>query len=107
MTGTAAELLARAAPLGEISEEPDRLTRRFATPALAEAGGVVARWMEPAGMTVLGDAVGNVVGRYGSGDPPLVLGSHLDTVPDAGRFDGPLGVLAAIAVVERLATRAG
>ena len=60
MTGTAADVLARCATLGEISEEPDRLTRRVATPALAKAGEVVARWMEDAGMTTRRDAVGNV-----------------------------------------------
>lgn len=109
MSGTAAEVLARADALGEISEEPDRLTRRFATPALAQAGDVVAGWMESAGMTVRRDAVGNVVGRLdtpGRVDrSPLVIGSHLDTVPDAGRFDGALGVLVGIAVVERLVAR--
>jgi allantoate deiminase len=104
--GTAAEVLARVAILGEISEEPDRLTRRFATPALVRAGDVVAGWMDAAGMTVRRDAVGNVIGRLGEG-APLVLGSHLDTVPNAGRYDGPLGVLAAIAVVERVAAGAG
>ena len=89
--------------LGEVSEEPDRLTRRVATPALAGAAEIVAGWMEDAGMTTRRDAVGNVVGRYGPGERPLVLGSHLDTVPNAGTFDGPLGIVAAIAVVERLA----
>lgn len=105
MSATAAEVLARAAALAEISEEPDRLTRRFATPALTRAGELVAGWMQDAGMTVRRDAVGNVIGRAGDG-VPLVLGSHIDTVPDAGRFDGPLGVLAAIAVVERLGAEA-
>ncbi len=103
MTGTAADVLARCAMLGEISEEPDRLTRRFATPALGRAADVVAGWMEEAGMTTRRDGVGNVVGRFGAGQRPLVLGSHLDTVPNAGTFDGLLGIVAAIAVVERLA----
>ena len=103
MTGTAADVLACCAMLGEVSEEPDGLTRRVATPALARAGEIVAGWMEQAGMTTRRDAVGNVVGRYGAGERPLVLGSHLDTVPNAGTFDGPLGIVAAIAVVERLA----
>ncbi len=103
MTGTAADVLARCAMLGEISEEPDRLTRRVATQALAKAGEVVAGWMEDAGMSTRRDAVGNVIGRHGGGERPLVLGSHLDTVPNAGTFDGPLGIVAAIAVVERLA----
>ncbi len=103
MTGTAADVLDRCAMLGEVSEEPDRLTRRVATPALASAADIVAGWMEQAGMTTRRDWVGNVVGRYGAGERPLVLGSHLDTVPNAGTFDGPLGIVAAIAVVERLA----
>jgi allantoate deiminase len=105
--GTAAGVLARAGALGEISEEPHRLTRRFGTPALTQAGQAVAAWMEAAGMAVRRDAVGNVVGRYeGTADgAPLVVGSHLDTVPDAGRFDGALGILAGLAVVERLAGR--
>ena len=106
--GTAAGVLARAAALGEISEEPQRLTRRFGTSALTQAGQVVAGWMEAAEMEVRRDAVGNVIGRYDgrSDGAPLVVGSHLDTVPDAGRFDGALGILAGLAVVERLATRA-
>ena len=98
MTGTAADVLARCAMLGEVSEEPDRLTRRVATPALARAADIVAGWMEQAGMATRRDWVGNVVGRYGAGERPLVLGSHLDTVPNAGMFDGPLGIVAAIAV---------
>lgn len=105
MSATAAEVLARADELAAISEEPQRLTRRFATPALRRAGELVAGWMEDVGMTVRRDAVGNVIGRVGDG-VPLVLGSHIDTVPDAGRFDGPLGVLAALAVVERLGAEA-
>ena len=109
MTGTAAGVLARAAALGEISEEPERLTRRFATGALRAAGDLVAEWMAAAGMDVRRDDAGNVVGRYaGTGDdarPPFALGSHLDTVPGAGRYDGVLGVLVAVAAVQRLATR--
>ncbi len=108
MTGAFAhDVLARVAALGEISEEAGRLTRRFATPELRKAGEVVAGWMEQAGLEVSRDPAGNVVGRYaGDGEePPLVLGSHLDTVPDAGRFDGALGILVALAGVERLAAR--
>ena len=102
--GTAADVLARADALGAISEEDGRLTRRLATPALARAGDLVSGWMEDAGLVVRRDAIGNVIGRTGDADvPPLVLGSHLDTVPDAGRYDGALGVLLAIAVVDRLA----
>jgi allantoate deiminase len=99
---TAATVLERCARLGEISEEPDRLVRRFATPAMREANDLVAGWMAEAGMAVREDAAGNVIGRRGSGSRTLMLGSHLDTVIDAGRFDGPLGVISGIALVERL-----
>ncbi len=89
--------------LGAISEEPDRLTRRVATPAIKQANSVVEEWMREAGMSVRRDNIGNLVGRYeGTGAGTLVLGSHLDSVRDAGRYDGPLGVLVAIACVQAL-----
>ena len=95
-------MLARADELGAVSEEPDRLVRRFATPALGRAADRVAAWMEEAGLTVRRDAVGNLVGRTDGVGPAFVLGSHLDTVPNAGRYDGPLGILVGLAIVERL-----
>ena len=91
--------------LGEISEERGRLTRPFATPSMARANTLVASWMEDAGLEVHVDAAGNLVGRWpgtGERDEVLLLGSHLDTVRDAGCFDGPLGVAVALAAVERL-----
>jgi allantoate deiminase len=98
-----AAVLERCDALAAFSEEPDRLTRRFATDALRSAGEAVAGWMREAGMTVRRDAIGNVIGRYaGSGDATLLMGSHLDTVRGAGRYDGMLGVLVAIACVQRL-----
>lgn len=96
--------------LGAISEEPDRLTRRYGTPALSEAQTRVAEWMVEAGLQVRRDAVGNVIGRMpGVADdaPALLLGSHIDTVRDAGRYDGPLGVLVAIACAEHLRDNIG
>jgi len=105
----AATVLARCAALGEISEEPGLLVRRFATPALREASDLVGEWMRQAGLDVYEDAVGNLIGRReaatGPGAPAFVLGSHLDTVRDAGRYDGPLGVVAGVAVAERFAGR--
>jgi allantoate deiminase len=98
-------VMRRCDALAAISEEPGRLTRRFATPALRAAGDAVAEWMREAGMTTRRDAIGNVVGRLPARDPAapaLILGSHLDTVRDAGRYDGALGVLVAIAAVGRL-----
>ena len=94
--------------LAAFTEEEGGLTRRFATPALSRASDAVAEWMTAAGMTVRGDAAGNVIGRYegaGGGAGTLMLGSHLDTVRDAGRYDGALGVLVAIGAVAGLAAR--
>lgn len=94
--------------LARFSEEPDRLTRRFATRALREASQVVAEWMRGAGMAVRQDNIGNVIGRYDAERADantLLLGSHLDTVRDAGKYDGLLGVLVALAVVQRLHNR--
>jgi len=99
----AAAVLERCEELAAFSEEAGRLTRRFATPALRQAGEAVRSWMEAAGMTVRRDAIGNVIGRLGDpGRRTLLIGSHLDTVRDAGRYDGMLGVLVAIACLERL-----
>jgi allantoate deiminase len=94
--------------LAAFSEEPGRLTRRFATEALRGASDAVGAWMAEAGMEVREDPAGNLVGRYaagGEGQGALLLGSHLDTVRDAGRYDGALGVLAATAAVAALAER--
>jgi allantoate deiminase len=106
MTSTepaAATVLERCDALAAFSEEADRLTRRFATPALREAGEAVRGWMREAGMATRRDAIGNVAGRLeGGGAGTLLLGSHLDTVRGAGRYDGMLGVLVAIACLERL-----
>jgi allantoate deiminase len=91
--------------LAAISEAPDKLTRVFLSPEQARASDLVLSWMRDAGMSARIDAVGNVVGRYEGarpGLPALVLGSHLDTVRDAGKYDGMLGVVTAIACVDQL-----
>jgi len=91
------------------SDDPDRLTRTYLGAAQKKAHEDVLGWMREAGMTARLDAVGNVVGRYEGaqpGAPALLLGSHLDTVRDAGRYDGMLGVIAGIECVEALG-RAG
>jgi allantoate deiminase len=99
----AAAVLRRCDELAAFSEEDGRLTRRFGTPALMQAGETVRGWMEAAGMAVRRDALGNVIGRLGGSERrTLLIGSHLDTVPDAGRYDGILGVLVAVSSVERL-----
>ena len=92
--------------LATFSEEPDMLTRPFASGAMRRAHEHVSRWMTEAGLTRVGrDNVGNLRGRYDAaspGAPTLILGSHLDSVRNAGRYDGPLGVMVAIAAVQRL-----
>ena len=88
-----------------MSETPDALTRVYLSPQHLEANQRAARWMTQAGMTVWQDSVGNICGRYEGeqeGAPAILLGSHLDTVRNAGRYDGMLGVLAAIEVVHGL-----
>jgi allantoate deiminase len=97
----AATVLERCARLGEISEEPGLLVRRYGTDAMGRANELVGSWMEEAGLTTHEDAVGNLIGRRGEGTP-LMVGSHLDTVRDAGRYDGPLGVMVAIAAARRV-----
>ena len=99
----AAAVLRRCDELAAFTEEEGRLTRRFATPALWQAGEIVRTWMEAVGMEVRRDAIGNLIGRLGGGERrTLLIGSHLDTVRDAGRYDGVLGVLVAIGCLERL-----
>jgi allantoate deiminase len=91
--------------LAKISEEPGRITRTFASHAMRRANQLVARWMREAGMKPRMDAVGNLLGHYPGHKPNarlLLFGSHLDTVRNAGKFDGPLGVVLAIACVDHL-----
>jgi hydantoinase/carbamoylase family amidase len=98
-------LLDRCDRLAAHSEEPGRITRPYGSPSLAAARNDLAAWMCAAGMTVSIDAIGTLRGRYEGTAPgaALLLGSHFDSVRDAGRYDGPLGILVAIAAVERLA----
>lgn len=99
------EIVARCRALAGVSEESGRLTRRYATPAMTRANALVGSWMRDAGMTARLDVAGNLVGRRPGTSVlagTLLMGSHLDTVRDAGAFDGPLGVVVAIALVDRL-----
>jgi allantoate deiminase len=100
--------MVRCNELALFTEEPGRITRPYGTPSLAAAREKVALWMQEAGLEVRIDAVGNLRGRaHGSAPtmPALLLGSHLDSVRDAGRYDGPLGILVAIEVVDSVRAR--
>ncbi|HEY5227538.1 MAG TPA: allantoate amidohydrolase [Opitutaceae bacterium] len=94
--------------LARVSDERKATTRTFLSPAMVRANALVGRWMTGAGLKVSEDRVGNLIGtRRGSarGGRTLLLGSHLDTVRDAGRFDGALGVLLSISALEVLRGR--
>src|SRR6201996_2622342 len=102
------EIVDRIGALGAISEIPENLTRIFLSPEHRAAAELLLSWMESAGMRAHLDAIGNVCGRY-EGDRPglpcLMLGSHYDTVRDAGKWDGPLGLITAISCVAHLHKR--
>ena len=94
------------AELGAISSEPQRLVRLYLSPEHRRAADLIASWMREAGMTVTEDALGTVRGHWRPElKKRLLIGSHIDTVIDAGRYDGPLGVVAGILAVRELAAR--
>lgn len=97
------QVMLRCDQLGAITQSPGMVDRRYLTPQHRQANDLVALWMREAGMTVWQDAAGNQWGRYHSTDSnarSLLLGSHLDTVPNGGKYDGMLGVIAPLAVVQ-------
>jgi allantoate deiminase len=104
----AEKIMLRIEALAKISDEPGKITRTFASPAMRRANERAGKWMRAAGMKTRVDAMGNLIGHYAgekSDAKILLLGSHLDTVRNAGKFDGPLGVILAIACVEHLRHR--
>lgn len=100
-----ANVMAHLHELARCTSEPGKLTRLYLTSAHRAAIGMVRGWMEEAGMSTEVDAAANLVGRYPGQRPDapvLLLGSHIDTVRDAGHYDGNLGVIAAIEAVAAL-----
>ena len=97
--------MTRCDALARFSEDEGALTRTFLSEPVHETLAAMRGWMEEADLSVRVDAVGNIVGRREARDknaPVLLVGSHLDTVRDAGRYDGMLGVLLGIAAAEVL-----
>ncbi|HTV36855.1 MAG TPA: allantoate amidohydrolase [Xanthobacteraceae bacterium] len=91
--------------LAQFSELPEGLTCTYFSPAHKAAAAQLYEWMRSAGLAAEIDPVGNVVGRYRSDSPAaktLIVGSHYDTVANAGQFDGRLGILTALVVAEHL-----
>ncbi len=104
----ASEALERVDELARHTEEPGRLTRTYLSAPMKAVHQLLEFWMRDAGMRVRVDAVGNVIGRLESARPnakTLILASHVDTVPNAGRFDGHLGVLLGIAAAKAVKDR--
>jgi len=102
------QIIERCRKLAAHTEEPGFITRTFLSDAMRGVHADVRTWMQHAGMTVSIDAVGNIRGYYAGAQPDaprLIIGSHLDTVPHAGAFDGILGVVLGVELVELLVGR--
>ncbi len=103
--------LSRLDALAAITDEPGRITRLYLSPAHRRAADLVASWMRDLGLDVSEDAVGTVRGLMPAGrsgpdaNRKLLIGSHIDSVIDAGKYDGCLGVVAGLLVVEELKAR--
>jgi allantoate deiminase len=114
-------VLARCDVLASYSEEPGKITRTFLCEPMHGVHECLAGWMRAAGMSVRLDPAGNLIGHYsaalsrpsrsaadgeaqpaGADAPVFLIGSHLDSVPDAGKYDGVLGVLLGLAAVQAL-----
>ncbi len=105
LANLAAKVIARCRKLASISEDAGGARRTFLSPPMHDCHREVSSWMKALGMSVTVDAVGNLRGFYpgaSPGAPRILMGSHLDTVPNAGAFDGILGVVLAVGLVESL-----
>ena len=101
----AEEVIARCRKLARFSEDVGGTRRTFLSPPMRDCHQEIREWMKPLGVETRIDAAGNLRGLYPGAEskaPRLLLGSHLDTVPNAGAFDGVLGVVLAIALLEGL-----
>ncbi|HLZ88237.1 MAG TPA: M20/M25/M40 family metallo-hydrolase, partial [Puia sp.] len=108
MTDRPQHIIHRIDQLASISEDEKGITRRYGTPAALRATNTVLEWMRAAGLQTRIDAIGNLRGRWPSENPDaktLVIASHLDTVVNAGRWDGPLGVLAGLDILENITSQ--
>jgi len=104
-TNFAEEVIARCRKLASFSEDAGGTRRTFLSAPMHDCHREASSWMKALGMTVSVDAVGNLRGSYPATSPSaprILIASHLDTVPNAGAFDGILGVVLAVAVVKSL-----
>ena len=108
-TERAQQIIARCRELALCTEVKGETTRTFLAPSMHRVHALVGGWMQAAGMQVCVDAAGNLRGLLPAADPDaprLLIGSHLDTVVNAGAFDGPLGVVLGVALVEEMVEQA-
>jgi allantoate deiminase len=104
----AVEVIALCRKLALFSEDSGSTRRTFLSPPMREVHREITSWLEPLGTGVCVDAAGNLRAVYPAADadaPRLMIGSHLDTVPNAGAFDGILGVVIAVALLQGLEGR--
>ena len=101
LESAASQVIERCDALAKCSDHPKWITRTFCSPAMSRAHDQLKTWMQSAGLDCRLDSVGNLIGRQNnSSKQTLMIGSHLDTVINAGRFDGVLGVMLGLAVAE-------
>src|SRR5690349_4354019 len=101
-------ILQRISALASISDDETGITRTYGSPAFIKGRNLIQQWMKEAGLITWIDQVGNVRGRLNSNDPGakvFVIASHIDTVINAGKFDGPLGVLMGLDLLEQLISK--
>lgn len=101
----AEQVIYRCNELARATDEHGQILRTFLSPAMEDCHRRVREWMESAGMTVAVDRAGNIRGYYAAVEEPaarLIIASHLDTVPNAGKYDGVLGVMLGIALVDAM-----
>nr|POE61643.1 allantoate deiminase [Quercus suber] len=99
------EAVARLNELGKVSDADGYLERTFMSPASLRAGNLIRGWMEDAGLRTWVDQLGNLHGRVegtNASAEALLIGSHLDTVVDAGIFVGSLGIISALSALKVL-----
>lgn len=106
MTSRAQRVIACCRTLATFTEEPGRTTRTFLSSTMRDVHQYLGEWMSSIGMQVSVDAAGNLRGLLPGDGPRIMIGSHLDTVPNAGAFDGILGVVLGIALAETAGRRA-
>lgn len=104
----AEEVIRRCQTLARFSEDAEGLRRTFLCPPMRDCHREIANWVQPLGATCRADAIGNLRIEYPGGahaGPRLLIGSHLDTVPNAGHYDGILGVVLAVALLSAIQER--